>query len=171
VAAISEGYQGLGFVFSKSDPFTGIDLDRCLTADGQVKPWAQGIIERFADTYMEISPSGLGVKIWARGSCFSRRAASGRRSHPGPRGFVPVAPGRKTRGKIGHSNHNQTDAFHLGASTIRSVSIAGTLRARRVCDEAIQACLAAIAEHQCERPMDPDHIKRIVKSTRKWGAR
>ncbi|MGD1095857.1 MAG: hypothetical protein ABSB35_28175, partial [Bryobacteraceae bacterium] len=61
-------YAGLGFVFSLDDPFCGIDLDDSLDVDGNVKPWAFGIVERFSDTYMEVSPSGYGLKIWARGS-------------------------------------------------------------------------------------------------------
>jgi putative DNA primase/helicase len=64
----SNHYAGIGFVFSKADPFTGVDLDDCLDAEGKVKPWARGIVERFADTYTEISPSGSGLKLWARGS-------------------------------------------------------------------------------------------------------
>jgi hypothetical protein len=50
------------------------------------------------------------------------------------------------------------------------VSIAGTLRARRVCDEAIEACLQVINTQQCERPGPPEHISRIVRSSRRWGA-
>jgi putative DNA primase/helicase len=61
-------YAGPGFVFSVDDPFCGIDLDDALDTEGSVKPWARGIVERFSDTYMEISPSGLGLKIWVRGS-------------------------------------------------------------------------------------------------------
>jgi putative DNA primase/helicase len=61
-------YTGLGFVFSANDPFCGIDLDDSLDKMGNPKPWAQGIVERFSDTYIEISPSGAGLKIWVRGS-------------------------------------------------------------------------------------------------------
>jgi hypothetical protein len=49
------------------------------------------------------------------------------------------------------------------------VSIAGTLRARRVCDEAIEACLQVVNARQCERPGSQDNIARIVKSSRHWG--
>lgn len=59
-------FKGMGWVFSADDPFAGIDLDRCLDTSGNVKPWAQSIIESFGDSYMEISPSGRGVKIWVR---------------------------------------------------------------------------------------------------------
>src|SRR6202023_3240607 len=61
-------YVGLGFVFSKEDALAGIDLDDSLDDEGDVKAWARGMVERFGDTYIEISPSGQGLKIWARGT-------------------------------------------------------------------------------------------------------
>ena len=60
-------WSGVGFIFSAADPFFGIDLDQCLDAAGELKPWAQPIMERFFDSYAEISPSGRGIKIWAKG--------------------------------------------------------------------------------------------------------
>jgi hypothetical protein len=51
------------------------------------------------------------------------------------------------------------------------ISILGTLRARRVCDEAIEACLQAINEYQCERPGPRVNISRMVQSSREWGTR
>ena len=67
--ALARGrYSGLAFAFFSQDGLAGIDLDDCLDAGGNVKEWARGIIEGFSDTYMETSPSGNGVKIWARGS-------------------------------------------------------------------------------------------------------
>lgn len=60
-------WSGAGFVFSASDPFFGIDLDQCLDTAGDLKPWAQPIMARFFDSYAEISPSGRGIKIWAKG--------------------------------------------------------------------------------------------------------
>lgn len=67
VDALQNGnFAGIGYVFSSTDHFCGIDLDGCLDG-GQIKRWAQPILERFADTYTEISPSGNGVKIWCRG--------------------------------------------------------------------------------------------------------
>src|SRR5450756_120991 len=58
-------FAGIGFVFSPDDPFTGIDLDDCIQA-GQPKPWAQKILTTLGDTYIEISPSGQGVKTWTK---------------------------------------------------------------------------------------------------------
>jgi hypothetical protein len=50
------------------------------------------------------------------------------------------------------------------------VSLAGTLRARRVCDDAIEACLQVINARQCERPGLREDISRIVRSSRKWSS-
>ena len=53
--------DGIGFVFTEGDPYCGIDLDNCYPSDAaECAPWAEGIIERFADTYMEASPSDTG---------------------------------------------------------------------------------------------------------------
>jgi len=63
--AVADQYSGLGFVFSDSDPFCGIDLDN-VYQDGEISDWAREIIDHL-DTYAEISPSGRGVKLWFRG--------------------------------------------------------------------------------------------------------
>jgi hypothetical protein len=52
-------------VFSVDDPYCGVDLDDCVTPQGEVKAWAQAIIDNL-DTYAEISPSGTGVKLLVR---------------------------------------------------------------------------------------------------------
>src|SRR5262245_1246202 len=58
---------GIGFVFSKDDPFCGIDLDGCRNPDtGRVAEWAREIILKF-NSYAEVSPSRSGVKIFCRG--------------------------------------------------------------------------------------------------------
>ena len=59
--------DGIGFVFTKNDPYVGIDLDNCRdTKTGKIKLWAREIINDFA-SYTEISPSGSGVHILAKG--------------------------------------------------------------------------------------------------------
>src|SRR2546421_558092 len=55
-------YNGIGFVFAESDPFTGIDLDACVGKDGSIAPGAQEIITTLS-SYTEYSPSKLGVHI------------------------------------------------------------------------------------------------------------
>src|SRR5688572_14049400 len=177
-------YAGLGFVFVKGGGLVGVDLDDCLGSDGNVKQWARGVVERFFDTYMEISPSGQGLKIWVRGTlpanvpgvkvgdgqiemydhgryfavtgCAFRGAPLQIEDHSGDLLLLyeRLVGGRKTwplqpldGGRIPHGRQHNT-----------LVSLAGTLRARRICDEAIEACLQAINQHQCERPGPPENI-------------
>src|ERR1017187_4966535 len=61
-----ERFTGLGFVFSEQDPFAGIDLDDCLEENESLKPWAVPILEPFAGSYSEISPSGRGIKLFIK---------------------------------------------------------------------------------------------------------
>jgi len=60
------GFDGIGFVFSDTDDFVGIDIDDCIV-DGQMSDWALDILAEF-DSYAEFSPSGHGVKIFTRGT-------------------------------------------------------------------------------------------------------
>lgn len=189
-------YAGPGFVFSADDPFCGIDLDDCLDADGTLKAWGRGIVERFSDTYMEISPSGTGLKIWARGSVPANLAGSnvgdgqieiydharyfavtGRIFRRAPLEVEDHAADLRalydhlTRRKIGRWPLQPLRGGRIphGRQHSTLVSIAGTLRARFVCDEAIEACLQIINSRQCERPGTPENIARIVRSSRRWG--
>jgi hypothetical protein len=66
------GYAGVGYEFSATDPYAGVDLDDCLDCEtGTLAPWARTIVEAL-DTYCEISPSGRGVKLIARGKLHGR---------------------------------------------------------------------------------------------------
>jgi putative DNA primase/helicase len=59
----NKGIMGLGFVFTKDDQFTGVDLDHCRDIKtGDILPWALEIVEKL-DSYTEISPSGTGLHI------------------------------------------------------------------------------------------------------------
>src|SRR5262245_14333313 len=56
-----------GLVFN-GDGLGGIDLDGCRNPDsGEVADWAREALVEF-DSYVEVSPSGTGVKIFARGA-------------------------------------------------------------------------------------------------------
>lgn len=56
-------YSGIGFVFTKEDPYVGIDLDHVLDDKGQfIQQDAKEIFEK-CSSYTEISPSGTGIHI------------------------------------------------------------------------------------------------------------
>lgn len=60
-------FSGMGFVFSPDEPYIGIDLDDCRdAATGVIKPWAMEFVE-LLDTYVEVSPSGTGLHLIAKG--------------------------------------------------------------------------------------------------------
>ena len=191
-------YAGLGFVLCKEDPLVGIDLDDCLTTDGVLKPWAMGIVERLSDTYVEISPSGCGLKSWVKGHLpanvsgvkigdgqiemydHSRYFTVTRRVFQGApleiedhASDVILLFERLLQAK--HKNNwplqpLQGGRIPYGQQHNTLISIAGTLRARRVCDEAIEACLQIVNERQCERPGPRVHVTHLVRSSRRWGA-
>ncbi len=54
-------WAGIGFVFTKDDPYYGVDLDGVINPEtGAIEPWAIDVIERL-DTYWEPSISGSGL--------------------------------------------------------------------------------------------------------------
>ncbi len=61
-----EYVDGIGFMFSADDPYTGADIDDCIDSTGSLHPEAKKLILEF-NSYTEISPRGRGVKIWIRG--------------------------------------------------------------------------------------------------------
>ena len=67
--AVSSGaYAGLGYVFSVDDPYFFLDLDHCRDPDsGAIAPWALAYLEGFYGTYIEVSPSGTGIKVIGEG--------------------------------------------------------------------------------------------------------
>lgn len=60
-AVTATGYDGIGI--RVADGIAGIDLDHCLE-NGTLLPWAQGIVDKFHGTYIEVSPSGTGIRIF-----------------------------------------------------------------------------------------------------------
>lgn len=59
-------YNGLGFVFSEDDPFTGIDIDHCVL-NNRITPEAQELISELW-SYTELSPSHTGLHILVEGT-------------------------------------------------------------------------------------------------------
>ncbi len=70
VAYDEGGYSGVGFVLN-GDGVVGIDLDKCV--DGVPNPAAIGILQRIGCRYIEISPSGRGLRGFGRGPLIAGR--------------------------------------------------------------------------------------------------
>ena len=60
---MGDGFDGIGLVLGAD--VQGIDLDDCRSADGSLTQLATEVLER-VDGYAEVSPSGTGIKIFAR---------------------------------------------------------------------------------------------------------
>lgn len=69
--------DGIGIVLHENDDLIGIDLDDCVDSEGNISPWALGVISSMG-SYCEWSPSHQGVHILVRcpgspSSGFSRK--------------------------------------------------------------------------------------------------
>ena len=64
---ISPKVDGIGFMLPLDGSMTMIDLDHCVDDDGNLNNFARSIMNRFKDTYMELSQSGKGVHIFCFG--------------------------------------------------------------------------------------------------------
>ena len=190
-------YAGIGFVLSRVDGLAGIDLDDCLDEHGDLKTWAGGIVERFCDTYIEISPSRLGLKIFTRGAIPANlpgvKAGDGQIEMYDHSRFFTVT-GRAFRGAPLQVEDHASDLLTIydaltagrkgwalrplpsglipyGRQHNTLVSLCGTLRARGACEDAIEEFLQIVNQKQCERPGPRENVTRIVHSSRKWGQR
>ncbi|AIC95407.1 phage/plasmid primase, P4 family [Shouchella lehensis] len=71
-------FDGIGFMFSKDDPFVGVDLDHCIE-DGAYTDVARDIVDQL-DSYTEFSPSGDGLHIIVKGKLPLRGPATGKKN-------------------------------------------------------------------------------------------
>jgi len=72
-----DAVDGLGFVFTDSDPFVGVDLDDCRNpVTGELSPLSHDITTTL-DSYTEVSPSGLGVHVLVKGDLSGTRRRRG----------------------------------------------------------------------------------------------
>lgn len=65
----SDSTQGRGFIFPTVTPagltVFAFDLDACRDPlTGALEPWALDLVNRYRDTYIEVTPSGTGLRIW-----------------------------------------------------------------------------------------------------------
>lgn len=64
---VERNWDGLMFVLSPDLPYTGIDLDDCIDDDGRFYSQKLEVTLIQMDSYVEISPSGIGVKMLVKG--------------------------------------------------------------------------------------------------------
>lgn len=62
-AAANASKVGAGLGFALGEGVGCIDLDHCFK-DGELLPWAQSVIDRCPETFMEVSQSGEGLHIF-----------------------------------------------------------------------------------------------------------
>jgi hypothetical protein len=87
------GWDGIGLIHLPDNHLTGIDLDKCRDPEtGIVEECALEIVSKL-DTYTEISPSGTGLRIYARGQKPDRERSR--------RGRVEIYDGIQADGKPG----------------------------------------------------------------------
>ncbi len=71
-AMTRHAWAGIGFVVTRDDPFTGVDLDRCRDPrTGALDAWAAEIVAAL-NSYTEVTPSGTGVRVWVIGTLIGR---------------------------------------------------------------------------------------------------
>ena len=189
----SQRYDGVGFLFSARDPYCGIDLDDCIDDAGQVKAWAQPIIATFADTYIEISPSGKGAKIWSKAKLPGNGRA--KKYHDGAieiydRGRFFTVTGGVLNGSLLQIEEHQHDVEKLyelvtgskngkpqpiankipyGTQHNTLVSLAGSMRRRGMGVPEIFAALKEVNLLRCEKPGSDEDIRCIAESAcRNW---
>ena len=70
--AAASKHDGIGFVTVKGDGIVGVDLDDCRDPHtGAITPDAQAVVDEIV-SYTEVSPSGAGVRIFAKGALPAR---------------------------------------------------------------------------------------------------
>jgi primase-polymerase (primpol)-like protein len=182
--------DGIGFVFTADDPYCGIDLDNVWKGDADEGPrWAREILDRFADTYLEESPSGQGVKIWCRAKasrCGAWKIEDGSiEIYDRSRFFTVTTRSNGIRVITDHQADMDSLIAHLGAGAAASaaaigavipygtqhrtlMSLAGTMWRRGFSVEAINAALQETNAHQCEKPGPPENIRKIAEDVSRY---
>ena len=67
IVSLNGKFSGIGFIFSKDDPYCFVDLDHCIDENGCIEPDSKAIIDKL-NSYTEISQSGTGVHVIVKAS-------------------------------------------------------------------------------------------------------
>ena len=102
-------FSGVGCVFSDEDNLIGVDLDDCYdTQNGFINAALQHIATEI-DGYMEISPSGTGVKIFTRSTLANAHVDHTKGLEVYPRGRYFTVTGHHISGTIPTESQDLTD--------------------------------------------------------------
>ena len=113
--ATPDRFDGVGFVFSDEDNLIGVDLDDCYD-----ETFTNAALQQLAhniDGYMEISPSGTGVKIFTRSLLANAHVDHTKGLEVYPRGRYFTVTGHHISGTIPEEPQDLTDV--IPARTIR----------------------------------------------------
>lgn len=126
--------NGIGFVFTESDPYFGVDLDKCCDPQTKIlEPWAQEIIDGL-NTYSETSQSGTGI-------------------HSIGKGKLPSEGRRK-----GQVEMYDRDRFFV----ITGNHIKGTPSTIEVRESELNALHSKIFKHDAERKIPPQSLSSTI---------
>lgn len=75
-AAIRLEAEGVGYVFTESDPYVGLDFDDCINAEGKLDSTVETWLTWFASAYREVSPSGTGIHVLCRADIVKAQPAT-----------------------------------------------------------------------------------------------
>lgn len=94
VASLALGVDGIGFVFTDDDDIVGVDLDGCRDpVTGAIAPWARADLDALGSSWAEVSCTGTGVHVFARGRLASgcgHKTKDGRREAYGTERYFTV---------------------------------------------------------------------------------
>ena len=115
--SVQEAYQknptkfdGIGFVFDGTDNLVGVDLDDCYDAEQGI--FTNVALQQIAESlqgYMEISPSGTGVKIFTRADLKSAHVDHEQGIECYPRGRYFTVTGHHLSGNVPDEEQDLTD--------------------------------------------------------------
>jgi hypothetical protein len=185
-------WSGIGYVFADGDPYAGIDLDDCLT-NLTPKPWARPILDRLCNTYIEISPSGKGLKAFVTGApatevrfqlgdgtveIYSRAryfTVTGRVFDDAP--FVLEHHNDTLAWLLAEAPRGNSVPFQLparipyGTRHHALTSLAGTVALRGCSVSNILALLVSIRDERLDGPyVSNEHLLKVAQDAVRWAA-
>lgn len=64
----SHNFDGIGFVFTKNDSLVFVDIDHCISDDGNISETAADVLTALDGQFMEYSQSGTGIHVISLGT-------------------------------------------------------------------------------------------------------